>query len=94
MPLLAHTGIGPLLLVAVTLPIVSHLVLWAALSLSGERRAVATAGYICAFQTQSAALAFAAQRLERGRLHLAYATVYPVSLISKILLAQVLLNLP
>jgi len=92
--LVANSGVWPLLAVSVAIPLVAHLALWAMLKLEGERRGSSILGYTCAMQTQPAALTFAVEHAERGRLNLAYATVYPLSLISKIVFAQILLNLP
>lgn len=60
----------------------------------GGRRATPTVlGVMCGFQTQPAALSLAAERTEVGGLHTAYATVYPLALVAKIVLAQLLLFL-
>jgi putative transport protein len=48
-------------------------------------------GASSAMQTQPAALTFAAARVPHGPLNLAYATVYPLSMILKVVLAQLLL---
>jgi putative transport protein len=51
------------------------------------------AGVIAGAQTQPAVLAFASEQLEDDReVNIGYATVYPVALISKIILAQLILG--
>lgn len=80
-----------LLALAVGLTTGGHLLLLAFLWLAGRRTTPAMLGVMCGFQTQPAALSLAAARTEVGALNTAYATVYPLSLVAKIILAQVLL---
>lgn len=70
-----------------------HLLLLALLWLFQRRTTPAMLGVMCGFQTQPAALSLAATRTEVGALHTAYATVYPLALVLKIILAQLLLLL-
>lgn len=81
----------PLILAAIVLPLAGHLTLWLTARIAGIRTAATILGLSAGFQTQPAALAFAEERTDQGPLHLAYATVYPLALVCKILLAQILL---
>lgn len=71
----------------------AHALLIALLWTLGRRAIPTVLGVMCGFQTQPAALSLAAERTEVGGLHTAYATVYPLALVSKIILAQLLLFL-
>ncbi|HVE13226.1 MAG TPA: TrkA C-terminal domain-containing protein [Elusimicrobiota bacterium] len=90
LPLVRGLGVGPMLGATLAVVLIGHLTLALALRAMGEADLGRAFGYACALQTQPAALAFAAERADRASLNLAYATVYPMSLISKIVLAQLL----
>lgn len=77
----------------IALTVISHLVLWALLRLPPPTPTDKTLGASSGLQTQPAVLAFAAQRLSESPVNLAYATVYPLAIILKVLLAQLLLVL-
>jgi putative transport protein len=82
-------------LLAISVGVVAgaHLLLIASLWLAGRRATPAVLGVMCGFQTQPAALSMAAARTDVGGLNTAYATVYPLALVAKIVLAQLLLFL-
>ncbi len=82
-----------LLLVSVAAVLGAHAILLAALRLAGRRALPTVLGVMCGFQTQPAALSLAAERTDVAGLHTAYATVYPLALVGKIVLAQLLLFL-
>lgn len=84
-----------LLLLGVSVGLVAggHLLLIGLLWLMKRRSAPVMLGVMCGFQTQPAALSMAASRTEVGSLNAAYATVYPLALVTKIVLAQLLLFL-
>lgn len=82
-----------LLLISLAAVLGAHAVLLAALRLAGRRAIPTVLGVLCGFQTQPAALSLAAERTDVGGLHTAYATVYPLALVGKIVLAQLLLFL-
>jgi putative transport protein len=82
-----------LLLLSLAAVLGAHAVLLAALRLAGRRAIPTVLGVMCGFQTQPAALSLAAERTDVGGLHTAYATVYPLALVGKIVLAQLLLFL-
>ncbi|MDP1580197.1 MAG: TrkA C-terminal domain-containing protein [Candidatus Didemnitutus sp.] len=69
----------------------AHALLLGLLWLFGRRTTPGMLGVMCGFQTQPAALSLAASRTEVGALNAAYATVYPLALIAKIVLVQLLL---
>ncbi len=75
----------------VSLTLISHLVLTFLLKLFHQRHVGTRLGVGAGFQTQPAALTFATARLPSGPLTLAYASVYPLSMVLKVLLAQLLL---
>ncbi len=75
----------------VGLTAVCHLVFWWLLARQNQRQVSQIFGASSALQTQPAALSFAAARVPHGPLNLAYATVYPLSMILKVVLAQLLL---
>ena len=79
-----------LVLAAVGLIAGGHLLLLGLLHLTARRATPVVLGVMCGYQTQPAALTFAATRTDVGRLHTAYATVYPLALVLKIILAQLL----
>lgn len=82
-----------LLAIAVGVVAGGHLLLIGLLWLFQRRATPAVLGVMCGFQTQPAALSMAATRTDVGALNTAYATVYPLALVTKIVLAQVLLFL-
>jgi len=75
----------------VGLTVMCHLVFGWILSRQKQDGLPQVLGASSAMQTQPAALTFAAARLPHGPLNLAYATVYPLSMILKVVLAQLLL---
>lgn len=72
---------------------VAYGTLWLFLYLLGESSRPKVLGFSCGMQTQPAALAFAASRVPVMPLNIAYALVYPLALILKVILVQVLLLL-
>ncbi|MBA4138331.1 MAG: transporter [Opitutus sp.] len=82
-------------LLAVSVGVVTggHLLLIGLLWLFRRRATPAVLGVMCGFQTQPAALSMAATRTDVSALNTAYATVYPLALVTKIVLAQLLLFL-
>lgn len=80
-----------LVAVGTGITLTAHLVLWGLLSIPTRASAEKVLGASSGMQTQPAVLTFAAQRLSPAPVNLAYATVYPLSIILKILLAQILL---
>lgn len=75
----------------VALTVSCHLVLWWLLSRQNQKQIAQVFGISSAVQTQPAALTFAAARVPQSPLNLAYATVYPLAMILKVVLAQLLL---
>lgn len=82
-----------LLLISVGAVLLAHGILVGLLWVFGRRATPTVLGVMCGFQTQPAALSLAAERTDVGGLHTAYATVYPLALVGKIILAQLLLFL-
>lgn len=84
-----------LLLLGISVALVAggHLLLMALLVLVKRRTTPVMLGVMCGFQTQPAALSMAASRTEVASLNTAYATVYPLAIVAKIVLAQLLLFL-
>lgn len=83
---------GLLLLgISLTATVGAHAILLGLLWLFGRRTTPGMLGVMCGFQTQPAALSLAASRTEVGALNTAYATVYPLALIAKIVFVQILL---
>lgn len=82
-----------LLAITVSCALGAHAILIGLLWVFGRRATPTVLGVMCGFQTQPAALSLAAERTEVGGLHTAYATVYPLALVAKIVLAQLLLFL-
>ncbi len=79
-----------LVALAVAITVVAHATFLAALRLLGERKLPAMLGAIAGFQTQPAVLAFAASKTDAGPMNTAYAAVYPLAIVLKIILAQLL----
>ncbi|MCI0628987.1 MAG: transporter, partial [Acidobacteria bacterium] len=86
---LKHDGLF-LIGFGVALTVSCHLLLWWLLSRQNQQLPQVF-GISSAVQTQPAALTFAAARVPHGPLNLAYATVYPLAMILKVVLAQLLL---
>ncbi|MCS7062956.1 MAG: hypothetical protein NZM04_02720 [Methylacidiphilales bacterium] len=80
----------PLIIGTVGIVIVGYFLLFTLLWAAGERNPARMLGIASAYQTQPAALAFAESRVDRSELNTAYASVYPLSLITKIILAQII----
>lgn len=80
----------PLILGTLCIVLIGHMLLFLILWLFGERNAARILGIASAYQTQPAALAFAESRVDRMQLTAAYASVYPLALILKIILAQLI----
>lgn len=87
---LKHDGVF-LIGFGVALTVFCHLLLWWLLNLQKQNQLPQVFGISSAVQTQPAALTFAASRVSHGPLNLAYATVYPLAMILKVVLAQLLL---
>ena len=76
---------------SVAVLLLAHLPFLAALHFLKQRNLPAILGAVAGFQTQPAVLAFAATKVPSGPLNTAYAAVYPLAVILKIILAQLLL---
>lgn len=80
-----------LLLLAVLIVLLAQISLLVALHIFGQRKRNANCGVVAGLQTQPAVLSFASTRVENGPLNTSYATTYPIAVILKIILAQLLL---
>ncbi len=80
----------PLILGTVSIVLLGYFLLFFFLWILGERNVARVLGIASAYQTQPAALAFAETRVDRMELTAAYASVYPLALILKIILAQLI----
>lgn len=80
-----------LVLLACVLVLLFHGLLWGLLRLSGERDLASFLGFSAGMQTQPASLAFASSRIPGDTVPISYAMVFPLALVLKIILAQVLL---
>lgn len=81
------------LLPVVTITIVAHLVLCFVLRRFGFRSPEMWVGSCCGLHTQPAALAFASQKMDRGPIAVAYATLFPMALLIKVIMAQFFVRL-
>lgn len=81
-----------LLLVATgcALVVLTHMVFWNLLRWTGIRDAATLLGYACGLQTQPAAFTFVGQRQPPASFAIAYASIYPLATLIKILFAQAL----
>lgn len=85
---------GPMILaVSVILITAAHLTLLLCLRCFKQHKLSALLGVVAGLQTQPAILTFSATKAPSGPLNTAYAAVYPLAVILKIILAQVLLAL-
>ncbi|WP_166442945.1 aspartate:alanine exchanger family transporter [Phragmitibacter flavus] len=75
---------------AVSIVLLFHFMLWLLLRLSGERNLGAFLGFSAGMQTQPAALTFASHRIPGDAVPISYATVFPLALVLKIIIAQLL----
>jgi putative transport protein len=80
-----------LITLGVGMTLAAHLLLWKILAWMGEKDIAVAFGLSSALQTQPAALTFAGERVDRGALNAAYASLYPLCLILKVVLVQILL---
>jgi putative transport protein len=78
---------------SVAILLLAHLPFLVALHLFKQRNLPTILGAVAGFQTQPAVLTFAATKVPNGPLNTAYATVYPLAMILKIILAQLLVAL-
>lgn len=83
------TLIIPVMMIALS----GHLILCFVLRRMGFRDPEMWVGSCCGLQTQPAALAFASEKMDRGPLALAYATLFPMALLLKVIIAQVFVYL-
>ncbi len=81
------------LLPVVTITIVAHSVLCFVLRRFGFRSPEMWVGSCCGLHTQPAALAFASQKMDRGPIAVAYATLFPMALLIKVIMAQFFVRL-
>ena len=81
------------LTLSVVLLVMAHAPFLLAMRLFKERNLATILGAVAGFQTQPAALTFAATKTPSGPLNTAYATVYPLAVILKIVMAQLLVTL-
>lgn len=89
LPVLQSGGLG-LILLGIGLLVVAHGTFLATLYFLRQRDLPTVLGALAGFQTQPAVLTFAAAKVPVGPLNVAYATVYPLAVILKIILAQLL----
>ena len=73
--------------------IFAHLLFWMLLALTRSRGVEQLLGASSGLQTQPAALLFVAQKLTSGQANIAYAAVYPLAMVLKVILVQFLLIL-
>ena len=90
LPVLQTDGL-PLVALSVAILVIAHAPFLLALRLTNQRNLPTILGAVAGFQTQPAVLTFAATKVPSGPLNTAYATVYPLAVILKIILAQLLL---
>jgi putative transport protein len=83
----------PLVALSVAILLLAHAPFLLALRLTNQRNLPTILGAVAGFQTQPAILTFAATKVPSGPLNTAYATVYPLAVILKIILAQLLVTL-
>ncbi|MES2309440.1 MAG: TrkA C-terminal domain-containing protein [Verrucomicrobiota bacterium] len=82
-----------LMLPVVSITLIAHGVLCFVLRRFGFRSPEMWVGSCCGLHTQPAALAFASQRMDRAPVALAYATVFPMALLIKVIMAQLLVRI-
>ena len=78
---------------AIVTLLATHLTLWLLLAGRGEREPAVFCGQSSGLQTQPAALAFAMARAPGLTVTTAYATIFPIASIAKIVIAQLLMRL-
>lgn len=93
--LLSHLESHGLTILAVSIAIIvtAHLALLLCLRFFKQRKLSVLLGVVSGLQTQPAILTFAATKAPSGPLNTAYAAAYPLAVILKIILAQVLVAL-
>lgn len=93
--LLTHLQTDGWTILAVSVAVIAtaHLTLLAVLRFFGQRELATLLGVVSALQTQPAVLTFSATKAPSGPLNTAYAATYPLAMILKIILAQVLIAL-
>jgi putative transport protein len=93
--LLTHLQTDGWTILAVSVAVIAtaHLTLLAVLRFFSQRELATLLGVVSALQTQPAILTFSATKAPSGPLNTAYAATYPLAMILKIILAQVLLAL-
>lgn len=91
--LLTHLQTDGWTILAVSVAVIAtaHLTLLAFLRFFSQRELATLLGVVSALQTQPAVLTFSATKAPSGPLNTAYAATYPLAMILKIILAQVLL---
>jgi putative transport protein len=82
-----------ILAVSIAVIVVAHLTLLLCLRCFNQRKLSVLLGVVSGLQTQPAVLTFAATKAPTGPLNTAYAAAYPLAVILKIILAQVLVAL-
>jgi putative transport protein len=87
---LRHFGLG-MVLWSTAFVVTAQLALLACLAIFRQREQPVILGAMAALQTQPALLSFAATRTDSGPLNTAYATAYPLAVVLKIILAQLVL---
>lgn len=73
----------------IIITLVAHSVLCFVLRRFGFRSPEMWVGSCCGLHTQPAALAFASQKMDRGPIAVAYATLFPMALLIKVVMAQI-----
>lgn len=81
-----------LILPIMSITLIAHLTLCFCLRRFGFRDPEMWVGSCCGLQTQPAALAFASEKMDRAPLALAYATLFPIALLLKVIIAQILVH--
>jgi putative transport protein len=82
-----------LVLPVVSITLIAHGTLCFVLRRFGFRTPEMWVGSCCGMHTQPAALAFATQRMDRTPVALAYATIFPMALLLKVVIAQILVRI-
>lgn len=82
---------GFLIAVGLGVTVLTHTVFWLLMAWPKKGRLDSLLGASSGLQTQPAALQFVAQKLVGGGANIAYASVYPLAIVLKVLLAQLLL---
>ncbi len=77
------------ILPVILITLIAHIVLCFVLRRFGFRSPEMWVGSCCGLHTQPAALAFASQKMDRAPIVLAYATLFPMALLIKVIMAQI-----